>query len=1769
MASPLPTVPVKHHEFLSYVHSHPTTPMADLVKPYNEFDAVLRKTFAQEPTNPLVTDNLVNIVPMYDRQGRNDLRIRARDLASETPEQKAKYILPLSDKDRKPNGAPAVVPTFDEFKNNFTLFTEGSLSDIDWSNVVVAGSAVVTSLLPVPEEYRNSKRGLRQWYHEKFAPASDVDLFLYGLNEEQAIEKIKHIENKIKNTILYETTTIRTKNTITIASQYPNRHVQIVLRIYRSMAEILTGFDVDVSCAAFDGRQVYASPRAIAAYATQVNQIDLTRRSPSYENRLSKYSHRGFEVFWDQLSRSRVDPTIFERSFNRTVGLARLLVLERLPKSNDRDEYLRKRRQERGRPPLNTYLRRRQGRELKGNLKDDWEDEVPEWQETDQVSDYHTFTIPYGRNFNAKKIEKLLYTKDLLLNAQWNQGKDRDVYLHRHPAFFGEAEHVIHDCCGFCPTPANDEERKIAEEENKIYVSGDISFLKDDPGRQEIGSFNPITETDWTEMAYVGHTERLCKAIVENDLHAVEVCLAEEGSDPNRRDYTGRTPLQLACISSTPEVVEALLRRGARMIPRMADGKTALHLAASRGSVEIIRILLTKSNENEEAEAQKQDALKKQKQSETDSKPSVEQEDDEENYESDEDDASHTSASYVKVQHEPSLVTYDTIEENDLEPDVYDVNVVAWDSLASPLHLALLNGHIDAVKELISSFGADVLLPIKILNDYNRKPEAAILNLVLAFSLPSEKAMETTRTLLDLGASVAQADLKQRTALYYSIQEGRSDMLDMYFEHDMPAVKRAINHLADSGSRWSPSFSSPLMEALRRKMPEMALKLLNAGAKPEIELSELVKAYKTANPDDQYFNDLDDRLSGALEQPVLIATSNDLPLIAIELLDRGVNPNTMFRPRYGYQYGYGGQSLLDSTRNNLEQLRECLSDSSVTPTRQLYHGQSEPMLFDQDDESYLAEFPSDSYRRFVAKASLREARKASREAEDRIGKEGKKVDNPIAVEARKKAISDLIRDYEKLETRLLASDAKTWAELHPEEPRMNNVVVPQTQSTEVPKKAFKVEFKFNRPGLSEIQRQGYLQLFEAAWNRDLQTIQKLTLGMWGPAGDQTPLEMAVTDDRGLSCLSITIVRGHLDAAKSIMEILRQQYKPEAPRGQTRFELGSDDGSDDEEDLNIVGETIDDTFTHDNVGVVETKAESKVSPLRALQFSFQASLFLDLSTFKEATDTLHLRQPSQYLGQPVSPKNITGLVGYAVYKNDLALLDFILEMEADVTRENPSEINAQYTRDLDFQLAISLGRIDCLTKLIRHSAVGLPLAKLSAESGVEAPKEPRYYQGLSIRGAKRSDWANAGRHDTTSSSSSTNRSTPLLISAFQGNLASTEFFLGTAPGRYYLEYVNSHPEDKDIKRISKSKLGLEASVLNWLQTRNNLVLHCAIMASPNQESERLVQYLIDHHPECLEVQSESGMSPLALAFSLRRVNCARMLIEAGANQATRDSQAYNLLHMLLYTKGRSSCTDSKEFTELVSLLDENLIPTLLVQRAGEDARTPFAHWLNSYPDFHPQDVKSPNNNKDSDTASKFKSHHEIVTSMTNAILDLAALTNQKHLEVFDGTGNTPAHMAVRQNYPQILGQLLDRRPDLLYRENSTGTTPLEMAVDAWVNHTISGRHRRGEDGPSVPVKIAERQLDDFDESKRESKKREDSSLIMLRVCQERARQNPMKRRLVSLFEANEVAKRLATTQRASDNNRGRYFLRHRRRWDGEEIGGDGDEVEKWMGRGYEY
>jgi hypothetical protein len=187
-----------------------------------------------------------------------------------------------------------------------------------------------------------------------------------------------------------------------------------VLRVYSSVSEVLTGFDVDAAGGAYDGKQVYITPRTLGSFVTQINHIDL------------------------------------------------------------------------------------------------------------EVSNYHTFSVSYGQRFDAKRIEKLCYTRDLLLNAEWNQNDKREVNLHRHPAFFSRVEDIIEDCCGYCPEPATDEESEAAERESQIYISGKISFLTDDDGRQQIGSCNPLTENDWTDMTYIGDTARLSQSIVNGQADEIK-----------------------------------------------------------------------------------------------------------------------------------------------------------------------------------------------------------------------------------------------------------------------------------------------------------------------------------------------------------------------------------------------------------------------------------------------------------------------------------------------------------------------------------------------------------------------------------------------------------------------------------------------------------------------------------------------------------------------------------------------------------------------------------------------------------------------------------------------------------------------------------------------------------------------------------------------------------------------------------------------------------------------------------------------------------------------------------------------------------------------------------------------------------------------------------------------------------------------------------------------------------------------------------------------
>ncbi|KAK8155182.1 ankyrin repeat-containing domain protein [Phyllosticta citrichinensis] len=1760
----LPDVPVKHADFISHVAAHPETPIPELLAPYQQYDSKLREVFAQDPTNPLLADNHLNITPIFAGREK-DLKIRARDLAAESAEETDKYLMPLSDKDRKPNGALGVVQSFQDFQTNFSLFSESSLSEMDWSNVIAAGSSVVTSLLPVPEEYSGSKRSLRRYYHDVIAPASDVDLFIYGLDEEQAIEKIRQIEAKVKDAILEETTTIRTKHAITIASQYPTRHVQIVLRIYKSVAEILTGFDVDCSCAAYDGKQVYASPRALAAYMTQVNTIDLSRRSPSYENRLSKYSHRGFEVYWPQMDRSRIDPTIFERNFARTLGLARLLVLEKLPTSTDRDSYMDQRRRERGRPPINRH--NRYARTLAGNIKDDHEDEVAEWVDEEDISNYHTFTIPYGEKFHARKIEKLLYTKDLLMNAEWNKPKDREMHLHRHPAFFGDVDDVIHDCCGYCPKPQTPEEEEAAEEESKIYISGEISFIKDDPGRQTIGSFNPLTDDDWTEMAYVGNTARLCQAIVDKDLEHVQDWLAKEGSDPNCRDYTGRTPLHLACTSSTPEIVQALVDSGARMVARIADGRTALHIAAARGNLEMVKILLTRSEQNEEEEAQKEDLRKQERlaaKKEASGAQADEESDDDmdivEDGDSDEDVEmkSATTGSYVKLRKTEGPNEGDNLpeEEDEEEPDVFDVNVLAWDTPCSALHLAIVNGHYDIVKELVQNFGADVLLPVKLFQAYDKTPGSAILTLVLAHCLPYDKAEEMVQLLLDLGASPAQADLHGITALHrYATVDPR--FLNKFIEHDRPAAQRAVNHLSIEKTRWRPNLFTPLLSAIEGKIPSSVITLLELGASPEIDFTKFTDAYLALHSEDieksLFYNTPEQskrNFYDHVHQPIVMAVEAEMPDIVLKLLEYGADPNTIAHKGWQViQWDYrrksdSGLAVIDVVREKLKELRKYEPETPAQP--------KEPKLpFEGDGEHLIKPFKDGGYQQWMAVMAVQQAIARYKAELDRQNKS--EPQQSEGLEQKQQAINRLIEQFEEVEKALVEKGAKTFYELHPEIEQPNRErrsafgshANPQSKK----EKPFEVTFSFQVPNLNPKMTEGYIQLYEAAWNGDFSTIKKLTLSFWGEASDQFPLKIAVKDPNGASPFHIALLRGHLDTAKGILEIAKLQYKPKTEEAQQRYDMADDDSSqasetddDDGGNIKLDVKILDDQFTIENVGEVATAVRSHTSPLEFFEWSY---VIPEVKLGDDGTSSLGLA--SHPTSGEWSRAQMIGLLQYAIYKDDLDLLKTLLtwgdEYAKQYQKVDDGEQRFFRVDEIDLTFAIRNGRTRCLAEIIKRTGSGIPLEELVKSSGVKITEKPKFYQGLSVHGTKRADWAAAGREVSMPVVQFLHP--PLLQAAKSGNVDSLELFLSDSPTRWYHEFAEAHKEDKRLHYLAQAQGGLDKSIKGWLGTRRDLVLHCIIISDiPIQECNKLIDYIVDAVPKSLKTKSpSSGLTPLHLAFRLGRYAVARALIDAGADQTTRDKDGNNLIHTLLQNIPHEAGDDvyrPQQLSKMLDLVDRRLLPSLFTERSATDfgGSTPLSKWLETLACDSDRDA-----------------------AILNVILDFSP--SLEELELVNGAGDTPLHIVIRKQFLRLANIILDRRPELLHRENATGRTPAEIAWDERMSECFKEPPQLPRDpgsifGTSISQTvgrdpIVRRRPEQFVHEQTAIDKKQPSTVLKTwNMVEERLssdeKAGQSKRKLVSLSEANEVARRLAKKQRD-----GSWTSSH-----------DGvDEVENWM------
>jgi hypothetical protein len=184
--------------FLERVSSLPKCPgvsLDEVLAPSIQDESELRKLFATCKTNPRLSNPLVGLVDVFNAPV--DIRTTRARVVKDEDDLAGRYVMPLSEAQRRKEGAPAMVGDLDEFKKNWSVFTENSLSQLtDWNNVVAAGGSVLACLSPLPDHAKVSKRSIRKHYHSVSYPTSDIDLFLWGLTSEQVCtHKIKRRSN--------------------------------------------------------------------------------------------------------------------------------------------------------------------------------------------------------------------------------------------------------------------------------------------------------------------------------------------------------------------------------------------------------------------------------------------------------------------------------------------------------------------------------------------------------------------------------------------------------------------------------------------------------------------------------------------------------------------------------------------------------------------------------------------------------------------------------------------------------------------------------------------------------------------------------------------------------------------------------------------------------------------------------------------------------------------------------------------------------------------------------------------------------------------------------------------------------------------------------------------------------------------------------------------------------------------------------------------------------------------------------------------------------------------------------------------------------------------------------------------------------------------------------------------------------------------------------------------------------------------------------------
>ncbi|KAE8228479.1 hypothetical protein CF326_g6587 [Tilletia indica] len=183
----------------------------------------------------------------------------------------------------------AHVRSLEAWKGAFKVFSKGILAGLDFSHVFIAGGSVLATLSEEDTGVFDTRLN-----------NSDIDIFLYGLTDEEASKKVEDIAHALRTNITSFDERYYIERGVGVISFVPyqssaGRKVQMVLRLAANPAEILAGFDFDQVCMGYDGTNVWMSLRGVRALCTGYTAT-MGALSSTFAARIIKYGSRGYGV---------------------------------------------------------------------------------------------------------------------------------------------------------------------------------------------------------------------------------------------------------------------------------------------------------------------------------------------------------------------------------------------------------------------------------------------------------------------------------------------------------------------------------------------------------------------------------------------------------------------------------------------------------------------------------------------------------------------------------------------------------------------------------------------------------------------------------------------------------------------------------------------------------------------------------------------------------------------------------------------------------------------------------------------------------------------------------------------------------------------------------------------------------------------------------------------------------------------------------------------------------------------------------------------------------------------------------------------------------------------------------------------------------------------------------------------------------------------------------------------------------------------------------